>query len=73
MTEKLIFQNFFLTISKILLFGKMSAIRPNLNILSSSFFANIPIFIALIDSVIKIWGYRRSCLVTFENFEILKF
>ena len=31
------------------------------------------IFILLIDSAIKIWGYRRSCWVTFENFEILKF
>ena len=29
--------------------------------------------IVLIDSAIKIWGYRRSCWVTFEKFEILRF
>ena len=37
------------------------------------FFANILIFIVLIESTIKIWGYRRSCGVTFENFEIFRF
>ena len=34
------------------------------------FFANILICIVLNDSAIKIWGYRRSWGVTFENFEI---
>ena len=29
--------------------------------------------IVLIDSAIKIWGYRRSCWVTFEKIEIFRF
>ena len=37
------------------------------------FFANILIFIVLIDSTKKTLGYRRSCGVTFENLEFFRF
>ena len=37
------------------------------------FFANILIFIVLIDSTKKTLGYRRSCGDTFENFEFFRF
>ena len=37
------------------------------------FFANILIFIVLIDSTKKTQGYRGSCGVTFENLEFFRF
>ena len=37
------------------------------------FFANILIFIVLIDCTKKTLGYRRSCVVTFENLEFFRF
>ena len=38
---------------------KMHAIRPKLNIFSSSFFANIPISLILLNSRIKKWGHMQ--------------
>ena len=51
----------------------MSAIWSKFNILSSILFANILISIVLIYSTNNTFGYRRSCVVTFETLEFFRF
>ena len=50
----------------------MSAILPNVNILNSSF-SNTLILVLLIDSSLRILGYRRSLEVSYEFLKFLVF